>query len=251
MVTAVKVELDHDVWWFGGKDATNYEETATLTAQGVTSGIFGWEIVSGAERLDLNNGGADGDSITAVDDNTVTIKSMGRSIAPRDTTVRFTYNGAFVCDYQLTVYAPRTAERTFGPLDEPYGLNGFKTSYRFRVLDQFGVLLPHEIEINEWFGTWFSDWTIANGRSADETWPEPSPNGNFTGSTAPIHFTETYAYDTLWNTPSTVNPDSAHAAEEVQHAIQSYQAGSLTPGDGLIIRGQTLQHYRGQGRQTP
>lgn len=166
-----------------------------------------------------------------------------------DTAIRLNYKGIDI-DTPLTVRTPKYTQLVSGPDDAAVGLNGYSTIYRFKVLDYFREALPAEIEVNEWFGTWYSDWTIAAGNPTDENWSEPLPNGRFTGSEVPLQFKDTYAYSSApWITPGTVDPGSPLADKKVQHAVQGYYAGSVTPGEGLAIKAHVLQLYRGKGRQ--
>ena len=80
----------NDLWWFDGENAANYDEELTLTAQGTATGSFKWEVTAGAAKVDLNNGGADADTITATDDNTIQVKSTGASAAANDVHIKLT-----------------------------------------------------------------------------------------------------------------------------------------------------------------
>ncbi|MFH1900669.1 MAG: hypothetical protein ABIK26_00270 [Candidatus Omnitrophota bacterium] len=227
----------HGLWWFAGENAANYDESGTLTAQGATTGIFKWDVIAGNGRVDLNNGGADADSITATDDNTVTIKSTDDSGASDDVTIKLTYNGTEVCEYKLTVYAPAAAAVVSGPTDSSWG-NGYRSVYTMEVRDQFGTVLPVEVEVNEDFGAWVSDY-------AGENWPPVPPNGVMTIG---IQLTDMYGIAGTY-TPMPVNPGAVGANTKVDHAEQYYRAGSTIPGNGRLIKTHTFQSYRGKGRQ--
>ncbi len=168
------ISQSEDLWWFNGENAANYHEEVTLTAQGVTTGTFKWEVTAGADRVDLNNGGADADTITATDDNTVQVKSTGASAVPNDVSIRLTLNGSMICTHTLTVYAPASAVVVAGPNDSPY-YNGYLSVYTMEVRDQFNAVVPDEIEVNEDLGAWVSDFP-------GENWPPVPPNGLMTDS---------------------------------------------------------------------
>ena len=79
-IVVLKVELSTNLWWFAGENpGGGYDIQATLTVAPVTTGTFKWDVTAGTSIVDLNNGGTDADSITANDDNNVTVKSTGAS----------------------------------------------------------------------------------------------------------------------------------------------------------------------------
>ncbi len=239
----LNVDLSTNLWWFAGENpGGGYEIQAPLTAAPVTTGTFKWDVTAGTSIVDLNNGGADADSITATDDNSVTVKSTGASSSIGDVTIAFTYNGVAVCSYDLTVRKPGTPQLLTGfPTDAPWML-GYITTYRFKVLDQFGADVPFDMPVNESFGTWTSDLWY-------ELWPDPTPNGTSTQPYLGIahQFKDEYGASQL--VPSSVDPSDPAAGEPVQHATQYYRAGSLTPGAGILIKQHTVQMFRGYSRQ--
>ena len=143
-----------------------------------------------------------------------------------------------MCEYKLTVFAPDTAAVVSGT-DSAWGDYGYKSIYTMEVRDQFGDVLPAEIEVNENFGAWVSDYS-------GENWGPVQPNGSMTGD---IQFTDTYGITGVTYVPLPVNPGDAGANTKVEHAEQCYRAGSTTPGDGRPIKTHTCQYYRGKGRQ--
>ncbi len=235
--------LDSDLWWFGGEDpGGGYHVESILAVTPFTSGSFKWDVTEGASIVSLNNGGADSDSITATDDSTIMVKSTGASSSVEDVTIALTYNGVAVSSYSFTVRKPGTPQLiTWYPMDDIWGL-GYKTTYRFKVLDQFGAEVPFDMPINESFGAWTSDvWY--------EQWDEAEPNGLMTTaySDNPHQFKDDYGASQL--IPPSVAPGDLHADEPVKHVTQYYRAGSLTPGVGILIKTHTLQMYKGKGRQ--
>lgn len=233
--TAVKIEQDYNLWWFNGENAANYHEEVTLTANGTTTGSFHWTVTAGTDKVNFEN---DTDDITLNNDNDVGVKSTAASATNNDVSIQLAINGQNVCTHQITVYAPTSSPVIAGPTDSSWG-PGFQTLYTMEVRDQFGTQLPNDIEVNEDFGTWVSDF-------AGENWPEPSPNGVMA---AGAQFTDTYAYQWQGATPQPVNPIDPNANVTVQHAPQYYRAGNTTIGDGIQVKTHTLQFYRGKGRQ--
>ena len=242
--TKISLTLDDPIWWFNGADpGGGYHVQSTLRANAPDTGQFVWRVVAGNGKIKLNNGGADADMITAVDDNTVTVKSTGASSAIDDVVIALAYNGTAEEQCKLTVRKPGSPRLISGyPSDGAIGI-GFKTKYLCQLLDQFGADVPFDMPINESFGGWISDWAF-------EVWTEPQPNGMLTTTINgfPHAFADTYSL--ALGIPLPVNPTDTPAADsKVQHAIQYYRAGSTTVGQGILFKQHTLQFYRGKARQ--
>jgi hypothetical protein len=115
---------------------------------------------------------------------------------------------------------------------------GWITRYRFKVLDQFGAILPKEIEINEKYGTFVSDYVGENWDITD--------SGTMTSG---IGFTDKYGFSGVLLTPIPVSRTSSQATTKIFHAEQKYRAGSTTPSNGRLIKTHKLQVYRGEAKQ--
>jgi hypothetical protein len=157
-VYAIKVDVSGNLWWFNGENAANYHESVTLTATGATTGYFKWVVKDDGsrDRVTLNNGGADADQIAVSNDNTVTAKSEGASATNPDTTVSFYFgtnagNAVLVKDTTGTVWAPHKNVRLpASDTDSPLN-NGYLSEIYYKTVDQFGVVLPANVELNEDF----------------------------------------------------------------------------------------------------
>jgi hypothetical protein len=231
-----------ELWWFDGENASNYDEEAKLTAwggrPGATRGTFRWDVVRGAGIVDFQN---NSNSMTRVDANRIGIKSTDASTTRGDVRVRcrWSLGGRSKTLYHaFTVFAPNAGVGV-ARADNAVGA-GFRTLYTIEVRDQFGTRLPRAIEVNETFGAWVSDF-------AGENWPPPAQVSAM--STASAQVNDRYEFDCAACTPTTVNPGTAGAGTRVDHAIQEYRAGSLTAGDGRLIKRHTLQFFRGRARQ--
>ena len=242
-ISLIALSAITNLWWFNGEDpGSGYEIQTTLVATPVTVGTFQWDVTVGASIVNLQNGGADMDSITATNDNDITVKSTTNSTSPNDVTILLTYNGTVVCDCSFTVRKPGPPESLSGfPADVAWG-SGFQTTYRYKMRDQFGADVPFDMPVNESFGTWTSDWWL-------EVWPEPTPNGMNTFTYSGVDHTFADEYGLILGFPLPVNPTDSDATNAVQHATQYYRAGSLTPGAGVLIKQHTLQFMRGMARQ--
>ena len=236
-VTVFFISQSADLWWFNGADASNYAEEITLTANGLPSGTFNWSITQGSDKVTLINPNS----------NPVTLKSIGASSPPgKDVKIQLKYNGEVLQTHSLTVYTCGYCKLLFGyPTDETWPFNfppyGYWTTYRFQLKDQFGNDLPKEIEVNESFGPFVSDWQ-------GENWDEGTPNSVFTVDGAKVR--DNYRALKPWPyEPTTTNPFESGSWDKVKHAQQYYKTGSLIIGMGKLIKQHKVQLYRGRGRQ--
>jgi hypothetical protein len=152
-----------DLWFFDGADADNYSERVTLTAVGLTTGRFQWDVTRGASKINFENGL---DSFTSVDHNTVDIVSTGASAAAttitKDITVSLNVDGGPTCTFDTVVLAPDHLVH-LGDDDFSHGRMGYESLINYRIEDQFNRVLPNPVEINE-------DWGSATSVFPGENW---------------------------------------------------------------------------------
>ena len=239
------IYLDHDLWWFNGEDpGGGYNITATLTAQPETIGTFKWDVISGASKIDLNNGGADADSITAIDDNSITVKSTAPSASAtnvtKDVTIQLTYNGTVVGSYDLAVFSPNslnylgTIDHDYSALPPPYQiLPGYWCEVFYEILDQFGDVLPHNVPWNEDFN---KDGSISvsgvNDYPGGDDWGWGPESG---WSVPPAAAIDNLARcDPPCSTPPAQNV--AVGSVKVDHEIGAWYIGSTTIGNGVLVK---------------
>jgi hypothetical protein len=257
----IKVELDKTLWWFNGEDPANYDVSGTLTAHGVSLGSFKWDVVNGDDKVNLNNGGTDADSITATDDPSVTIKSTKASATAadvtKDVTIALTYNGTVVCTYDLAVFAPHSLNHLWdehNPIPAP--LAGYQSIIHYEILDQFGDVLPKEVPWNEDIDgngiysdlttlstSQISDWTIANGKAENQNWAWNPENGILDANPAD-------AQDQIkrnWNpgrVPQPHPPGTPLSTEKISHNLPgALYVGGATPGTGIKVKDVMWQLY--------
>lgn len=248
-VIVLKVELTttkgHGLWWFGGENAVNYDESGTMTAQGATTGAFKWDVMTGAGKVDLNNGGADSDNITATDGNTVTIKSTDASVDADDVAIQLTYNGTVVCQYSVTVKTPK-AENEFAVLDSAashFGhTNGYASLHYSEIVDQYGDTLPAEIEWNEkWIEASQNDYTPSN------SWDMVTQGSQMIDPVGYIDYLGQVRYG--GSIPNTRNPQTPLGNSKVYHWRGEHYVGSLTGGKGVKVLTKKWQYYEDHGRR--
>ncbi len=160
-IAVYKIIQSDELWWFDGVDAANYSEEITLTAQGLPSGIFKWDVIAGADKVNFGNGS---DTQTATT-NSVIVKSTGASSPPsgNDVTIQLAYNGEILGTYLLTVYTHAYCSTgPVSPIDSAYLVYGYKTVYTFTLKDQFNRPIPG-LEINEYIGSFTNDYSPCLG----------------------------------------------------------------------------------------
>lgn len=227
------------IWWFGGEDSGSYDESSGLQA-GLNTGEWKWEVVAGRDKVNLNagDGGDDGDVITEVNDGNVTVKSTGGSAAAEDVKINLSRNGKLVDEHKLTVRQPNSI--TVNSVADEAFENGYRTTYRMTIRDQFDAVLPEPVEVNEEFGAWAPDFPENN-------WPDPAEENTLLAD--PADFFDIYTASGANGNPEVVNPGQPGANEKVEHATQKYRVGSNQTGRGVVVKTHTLQVYRGKARQ--
>ena len=242
-INVISPSQDHELWWFDGENAANFAEEVTLKAWGLSTGTFLWTVTSGTDLVDFVNGL---DTQTRYDTNEVRVVSTNASVDVNDVTIKLTYNGVDVATYSLSVYSADSCITTPGMqpyVDSAFG-GGFLTIYYHKVLDAFGDALSGEVEINESFSAWTSDF-------GGENWGDPNPWSGMTNiyGDGMGTFRDHYSFDNVGATPPTVNPTAGGAGTKVQHATQVWKAGSWGTGAGYWFKQHTMQFYRGYGRE--
>lgn len=202
-------------------------------------------VTVGTDKVDLSKGGADADSITLTDDNTITVKCAGASIIRGDVTIKLTYNGSEVCQYKITVYTPKEEVET-SVTDHPFTYqgytNGYESRHHFKINDQFDDLLPADIELNE-------KWTenAQNDHTPATTWPQANENSWTVNPAGDIDFLTSCAWED--DIPNTLNPQTPLGAVKVYHWNGEHYVGSLIKGDGVKVLTKKWQYYQDHGRR--
>jgi len=242
---------DYGLWWFNGENADNYGESGTLTAQGTIEeeGTFQWDVIAGADKVDLNYGYTDADSITTPI-NTVTIKSTGASVTSNDVTVKLTYNYTVVVQTNFTVYTPKEEIET-SVIHTNWTFeghtNGYESQHYFEIRDQLNNLLPDKIELNEnWTETAQNDYTPANTwtQCVEYVWQGEDMADPF----------ETIDYlRQCWgetnDIPNTQNPQTPPGNVKVYHWTGEHYAGSQINSNGVKVLTKEWQYYQDHGRR--
>ncbi|MDF2178632.1 hypothetical protein P2G88_10265 [Aliiglaciecola sp. CAU 1673] len=247
------------LWYCDGATPFQYDTQTTLSAGYASGGTFRWDVTKGSDKVALENGQS---GKTKINSHKIGIKSTDASAAKNDIEVRCYWshnNQTSTLFHKMTVLAPSNALVSSGPDDSPVTMTtacsgkswcddsgsctaqGYLTEYQLKVQDQFATDIPRDIEINETFDTFVSDFQ-------GNDWPTPNiPPTLTTGA----KFGDTYGVlacpGRFW--PNPVHPGDNLAHNKVKHATQYYRVGSLTPGHGRIVKIHKAQYYLGYGRQ--
>jgi len=244
--SSFKVDLDYDLWWFNGENPANYHTDATLTANGLDTGYFYWNVTQGADKVELD-GGAVGwcDSAWVTDDNTVAIRSKSASAAAEtvteDITVTLTYNGKIVGSYDLAIFTPHDIIHLSNNDVDHYSF-GYSSFIHYRARDQFKRTLPYNIGLNEiWTSEIVSDYS-------GMTWRQFGAGGSVQN---PANMKDKIDGEYSNRTPTPIKPsdNDPEASTAVCHWTGNWYIGSTTPGKGVRVKTTcTWQKYRGYAR---
>ena len=241
--TALVVQITgpNTVWWFDGQTPSGYSTTITLTALPSGGTSYSWQVVAGTDKAYIsgypsaNQANIVGNAWSASEDDvTVTcqITATGVSGVPSiDLTVRG--------PYQLT---PPTET------DEADPNYGYSSYIGYTIEDNFGAALPSPVPLNEYFTTGLNYNSPYNSTNCN--WPQGTPQGTTTSTSAPAYFADHISGYNLSDSPEPVptGPQSPLSTQGVIYFGQEWYVGSTTPGYGALVQADTLQHYIDHGR---
>jgi hypothetical protein len=219
------------IWWFGGENPPNYSTSVTLTASSASSGSFTWEIISGTNQLRFD----DNSTTKVTSSNQVTVKTISFSTSPNQIGVRVTVNGFSSPTLQMTSRVPYQMEPVGAPTQLAHSEAVYRSIYKYRILDQFGVLLPFDVPINERFIFPISvdypgmNWepSIANGFVI--------PPGDIADLMEPGRFSG--------QVPTPTFPLLPLGTIKVFHRSQEWYIGSVLIGIGRRVQDNVQQYY--------
>jgi len=229
-LTVLKVDMNYDLWWFNGENpGDGYHITSTLTVTPVTTGTFKWDVITGTDKVNLNNGGTDADSIMATDDNTIDVKSTAASAGAvsvtKDVTIQLKYNGAVMCTCDLAVFSPDHLVHLRDD-DAADATWGYDSKIHYRIEDQFNRTLPYNVPLNEHF-------TLAPTTNyAGMDWRRGA-EGSVTVN--PVDWYDHIQGETSTHTPTPVGPTDPDAGTKVYYWPGTWNIGSTTIGNGVTV----------------
>lgn len=246
--------MDYPLWWFNGEDPGGfYHTTTTITAQAATTGSFEWEVIWGADKVDLSNGGAASDSISATDDNTIEVISTAPS-APaetvtRDVIIRLVYNGTQVWHYDLAVFSPYRQIHLNKDSDASDGV-GYVSRITYELQDQFNQKLPYLVMWNEDIdgNETYSDATMVSN-AAISIWPGENWGwgSEWSAMVSPAGAVDEIRYIAPNKTPTVENPHGGNDAVD-RSPSGAWYVGSGTIGRGIRVGNCVWKRYRDHAR---
>jgi len=241
------ISQNQPLWYFGGNPApsgfTLGSTTVTLTAVGGSGGTYAWSITSGSSIAALQ-GSTTGASVQ--------ITSKSYSTSTKDVTVQlqFTPTGGSTTpvNYSLTVDSPYKLVAgsivDYGiSLNSPScsnaisGKDGYDSVLSYTIFSFTGLQIGN-VAVNETFAGITDDY-IGNN------WPWPSPLAS--DATSQGTFVDIICVVGPALTPPSLPPPQSSSVK-IDHALQSWFAGSLTEAAGVEVQSDTLQRYQDHGR---
>ena len=226
-----KIALDNDLWWFNNENPQGgYNITATLSVQPMSTGTFKWDVTAGASKVDLNNDGATADSITATDDNTITVKSTAASTAAanvtKDVTIQLSYNGTVLGGYDIVIAAPDHLVHLI-EFTNSHPTFGYETKIYYRIEDQFNRTLPsYPTPLNEsWTTGIVDDYSGMDWRRG--------PTGG--GLVNPVNWSDAISGEISTKTPTPISPSDLGSGIAVYHWSGLWKVGSSSNGAGRTV----------------
>ncbi len=219
-LTVLRVEQDHDLWWFNGVDPPGFHVEVTLTLVGNPTGPFSWQVVEGINKVVFQNNQT---SITTTAP-TVTVKSKSPSAAPKDVAILVRIQGQGGCTHRMDVRAPKYL--LLFDEDTTAMALGWKTRLKYSIWDYFGEkVIQAELDWNETFGT--EQDVITNN------WPVPPETPGKTTFNAVV--------DDIWVNgafnPQPVPPPNGPVSTTVVDKIpQEIRVGSQQKGKGVLVQ---------------
>jgi hypothetical protein len=230
----IQVTQDHDLWWFNGQSpGGGYNITATLTAQGTSSGTFTWSVTAGSSKVQLVNGSTIASTITVLNNNSIIITSTAPSAAAAtvtpDVTIQVAYTGPVgsgTCQTNTVVFAPDHLHNN-GATDTADATWGYQSYIHYEIRNQFDVAVPLAVPVNE---NWISG-VVTNYSGMN--WPR-GPAGGLADTTG-ANFDDDIGGAAAGYTPAAVGPSNPNAGVAVCHWTGAWRVGSATPGNGVQV----------------
>ncbi len=189
-----------------------------------------------------------GQEIHIQDNNEVVVTSTGASAAVGDVGIILIHDGCTDDASGATTTVYRPASLSLKNIDDdPWvqgSFTGYKSSHYYRILNQFGSVLPNPVDVNETFDTpTVSDYP-------GENWPDRPPFGEGSWSQAnPSNWCDVVAAATQSGaTPPAQTPQTPLGNVKVQHYSGTFRVGSTANGYGVAVKTVTWQFYQDHGR---
>ena len=224
-----------DLWWFDGQTPAGYPVRQALTAGATGPGVFTWTILSGAAIADFSG-------LPVAVGPSATLVSKNRSLAQNDIVVQVQFVGATgstgTATRRFTVLAPERLGflRNVDKADPTFA---YETEIHYNIQDQFGVVLPSTVPLNEQFtATPTADFPGMNWRRGAEGGATVSPADWF----------DRVQGETAGHIPEPAAPTSFFRWIPIYHWPGIWRIGSAAIGVGRRVARVVWQKYKGFAR---
>jgi len=219
-----------EMWYFNGETPANYTVSQRLSTNRA-GGTFSWSV---SPQLTLSS----------PTDVTPTVTTATASNARNDAWIRVRHTDASgnfsAASYRVTVLAPDSLDHLRN-VDNADPVWGYDCEIHYSILDQFGTTLPHNVPINEqWTSGIVADFPLMNWRRG----PEGSATVN------PADWYDHIQGELATHFPTPLSPGHLLAGIPIYHWTGDWRVGSLTIGDGTLVRSVTWQKNWGYARHT-
>jgi hypothetical protein len=230
-VTIARLATD-ELWWFGGANAANYQESLTLAVEpsGLGNG-FTFSLTAGTGIVDLS-----------IEGQVTTLSSLSASTTENDVEIKVSEVGEELFSTKLTVLTPSHLKpnETFTQYSSGWTIiyASWHKLYQFDIYNQLDKPLTRCTENNESFGT-VTDIDTSNN------WGGFTAAGQ-TSATAGLlsdHWRVRGGHAAL--NPNVSEIGRSDALTEVQEVEHEYFVGSTNPGSGVSVRTHTASLRRG------
>jgi hypothetical protein len=117
---------------------------------------------------------------------------------------------------------------------------GYASALKYKILNQFGGVLPRIVDVNEKFSNDTSD-------NVCEIWP--LPREAVWWAVDPTKFEDFVGVQTTFEVPPYATPArNPLGAAKVDHWTQEFRVGASVVGQGILVQRDTLQRYEDHAR---
>ncbi len=249
--TGTNMTASADLWWFGGATPSNYATDILLTVTPNNYKSYEWTITQGSDKAQFPGYG----SVAYSPDPYMDLESLAGSAAlndvrievrgTNDTTLGWTSGVAAAL---ISICTPKRLQPNtdLAPngirddiLNDEFGGRGYTSHLFYKILNQFGDVLPMRVEVNEKFpsGVTF--------RYNNSNWPQRPQNAKV----APDKLEDKIQACTGDSfTPESTNPQNPLSQTKVDYSKQEIRIGSLVTGEGVLVQKDDLVRYVDHGR---
>jgi len=218
------------LWYFNRETPPNYTVSERLSTNR-SGGTFNWSV---SPQLALSSS----------TDATPTVTTAAASGTRDDVWIRIrhtdTSGNPSAASYRLTVMAPNSLSHLRN-VDNADAVWGYDCEIHYSIMDQFGTVLPHNVPINEqWTSGIVADFAFMDWRRG----PEGSATVN------PADWYDHIQGELATHFPTPLSPGHLLAGVSIYHWTGDWRVGSLTIGDGTLVRSVTWQKNWGYARHT-